>query len=171
VVAVELHRHRARLLQKLVSAPNLEVINADIITWTATQAFDRVLVDAPCSGTGALARNPEIKWRLKPEDLADLQVRQLAILRAAMRHVARGGRLVYSTCSLEREENQEVVEKTLSSEPSFRVLEMRTELERLRIEGELAWQDAASLVDGPFLRTLPGVHPSEGFFVVVLEKI
>jgi 16S rRNA (cytosine967-C5)-methyltransferase len=171
VVAVELHRHRARLLQKLVSAPNLEVINADIITWTATQAFDRVLVDAPCSGTGALARNPEIKWRLKPGDLADLQVRQLAILRAAMRHVARGGRLVYSTCSLEREENQEVVEKTLSSEPSFRVLEMRTELERLRIEGELAWQDAASLVDGPFLRTLPGVHPSEGFFVVVLEKI
>jgi 16S rRNA (cytosine967-C5)-methyltransferase len=171
VVAVELHRHRARLLQKLVSAPNLEVINADIITWTATQAFDRVLVDAPCSGTGALARNPEIKWRLKPGDLADLQVRQLAILRAAMRHVARGGRLVYSTCSLEREENQEVVEKTLSSEPSFRMLDMRTELERLRIEGELAWQDAASLVDGPFLRTLPGVHPSEGFFVVVLEKI
>jgi 16S rRNA (cytosine967-C5)-methyltransferase len=71
--------------------------------------FDRILVDAPCSGTGTLGRNPEIKWRLRPEDLADLQGRQVALLRNALDVLAPGGRLVYSTCSLEGEENEAVV--------------------------------------------------------------
>jgi 16S rRNA (cytosine967-C5)-methyltransferase len=71
--------------------------------------FDRILVDAPCSGTGTLARNPEIKWRLRPADIADLQSRQIAILRSALAQLAPGGLLVYSTCSLEREENEDVV--------------------------------------------------------------
>ena len=72
--------------------------------------FDSVLVDAPCSGTGTLARNPEIKWRLRPADLADLAVRQQAILRQSLAALAPGGRLVYSTCSLESEENEQVVD-------------------------------------------------------------
>jgi 16S rRNA (cytosine967-C5)-methyltransferase len=71
--------------------------------------FDRVLVDAPCSGTGTLTRNPEIKWRLRESDLADLHARQLAILKNALTAVAPGGLLVYSTCSLEREENEDVI--------------------------------------------------------------
>jgi 16S rRNA (cytosine967-C5)-methyltransferase len=71
--------------------------------------FDRILVDAPCSGTGTLARNPEIKWRLRETDLADLHARQTALLRNALERLAPGGRLVYSTCSLEREENEDVV--------------------------------------------------------------
>jgi len=71
--------------------------------------FDRILVDAPCSGTGTLGRNPEIKWRLHPEDLADLHGRQVALLRRALAALAPGGRLVYATCSLEMEENQQVV--------------------------------------------------------------
>ncbi len=71
--------------------------------------FDRILVDAPCSGTGTLGRNPEIKWRLQPEDLAALHSRQVALLRNAMERLAPGGRLVYSTCSLEREENEDVI--------------------------------------------------------------
>jgi len=72
--------------------------------------FDRILVDAPCSGTGTLARNPEIKWRLKPADLETLPVRQRRLLENALEHLAPGGRLVYSTCSLEREENEGVIE-------------------------------------------------------------
>lgn len=71
--------------------------------------FDRILVDAPCSGTGTLARNPEIKWRVTPEEFARQAERQLQILRAALAVLAPGGRLVYATCSLEREENEEVV--------------------------------------------------------------
>ena len=73
-----------------------------------SRQFDRILVDAPCSGTGTLMRNPEIKWKLRPEDLTDLQGRQVAILRNALAALAPGGRLVYSTCSLEGEENEAV---------------------------------------------------------------
>jgi len=171
IVAVELHPHRARLLRRLVPAKNVQVITTDICVLPAADLFDRVLVDVPCSGTGTLARNPEIKWRLKPEDLLDLQTRQLAILRAAMRQVAPGGRLVYSTCSLEPEENQSVVESALSSDPSFRPADIREPLQQLCSQGELAWKDTDSLTSGPYLRTIPGQHPWDGFFAAILQKI
>jgi 16S rRNA (cytosine967-C5)-methyltransferase len=106
VIACDLHLSRAKLLLPL---------GIPIVTLDASKPlpfprrFDRILVDAPCSGTGTLARNPEIKWRLKPGDIADLQSRQAAILSNALAHLTPGGRLVYSTCSLEREENQDVV--------------------------------------------------------------
>ncbi len=170
IVALELHPHRARLLRRLVPAKNVEVITSDVGEFATTVPFDRVLADLPCSGTGTLAHNPEIKWRLKPEDIDELQARQLAILRAAMQLVAPGGRLLYSTCSLEREENEEVVEKMLAADPSFRLLDSRMELERLRAEGELAWNDVDSLLSGRFVRTIPGVHPCDGFFVAILQK-
>jgi len=170
VVAVELHPHRARLLRKLVPARNVLVIAADARGLPVRACFDRVLADVPCSGTGTLARNPEIKWRLNANDLADLQSRQTEILRSAMQHVTPGGRLVYSTCSLEREENEDVVTKALASDPSFRLLECRQELERLRSEGELAWKNLDSLTRGLYLRTVPGVHPGEGFFAAILQK-
>ena len=73
--------------------------------------FDRILIDAPCSGTGTLGRNPEIKWRLQPSDLADLHAKQVALVRQALPHLCPGGRVVYSTCSLEKEENQEVIQE------------------------------------------------------------
>jgi 16S rRNA (cytosine967-C5)-methyltransferase len=170
VVALELHPHRARLLRKLVPAKNVEVVQADVLEFKAEGTFDLILTDVPCSGTGTLAHNPEIKWRLTPRDIVELQARQLAILQSAMRHAGPGARLVYSTCSLEREEDETVVEKALASEPSFHVLDGRIELERLRAEGELAWKDIDSLVRGLFVRTIPGVHACDGFFVAVLEK-
>jgi len=71
--------------------------------------FDRVLVDAPCSGTGTFGRNPEIKWRVTPEEFSRQAGRQVQILQAALGVLKPGGRLVYSTCSLEREENEEVI--------------------------------------------------------------
>jgi 16S rRNA (cytosine967-C5)-methyltransferase len=171
IIAMELHPHRARILRKLVTAANVRVIAADARDLPLTALFDRVLADVPCSGTGTLARNPEIKWRLKPEDLIDLQARQVSILRSAMQRVSPGGRIVYSTCSLEKEENSAVVEKALSVDDSFRVLDCRIELERLRSQSELAWKDIESLTSRPYLRTIPGVHPCDGFFAAVLEKI
>jgi 16S rRNA (cytosine967-C5)-methyltransferase len=171
IVAVELHPHRARLLRKLVPAKNVEIITADIRTLPAAELFDRVLVDVPCSGTGTLARNPEIKWRFKPDDLLDLQARQSAILQSAMQRVAPGGRLVYSTCSLEPEENQGVVESSLLADSSFRQVDTREPLRQLNSQGELAWQGIDSLTSGPYLRTLPGVHPCDGFFATVLQKV
>ncbi len=114
VIASELHPHRARLLRSLVGQSNVRVVAADACKSPFSTVFDRILVDVPCSGTGTLARNPEIKWRLTARDLDDLQSRQIAILKSALAQLAQGGRLVYSTCSLEREENEAVVEAALS---------------------------------------------------------
>ncbi len=172
IVAAELHPHRARLLQERVaSCANVEVLTADITALQLGDRFDRVLADVPCSGTGTLARNPEIKWKLEKRDLEDLQDRQVAILTAALRHVAPGGRAVYSTCSLEMEENSAVVEKILSFNPEFRLASCREELLRLRASGELVWEDIESMMRGAFLRTLPGVHACDGFFAAVLERV
>jgi 16S rRNA (cytosine967-C5)-methyltransferase len=180
ITAVDLHPHRARLLPKLLSAHspsreagvgNISVVAADARSLPFAAKFDRVLADVPCSGTGTLSRNPEIKWRLKLEDLADLQERQLAIVRSAMTQVAGGGRLIYSTCSLEKEENEDVIERALAEGSAFRVVDCRVELDRLRQEGELTWPDVSSLTRGAYLRTLPGIHPCDGFFAAILEKI
>lgn len=169
VVAVELHAHRAELLRRRVRAANVKVINADALALPLRGGFDRVLADVPCSGTGTLSRNPEIKWRLTSEDLGDLHVRQVAILRAALQQLAPGGRAVYSTCSLEREENEDVVEEVLRDDPAYRLRDCRDELERLRAGGELVWNDLDSLLSGNYLRTLPGVQPCDGFFAAVME--
>jgi 16S rRNA (cytosine967-C5)-methyltransferase len=180
ISAVDLHPHRARLLRRMLSAPdsptdaesrNIRVVAADARDLPFATTFDRVLADVPCSGTGTLARNPEIKWRLTPQDLADLQARQLAILRSAMTQLAPGGRLIYSTCSLEREENEDVIERLSKEDSSFRAVDCRAELEQLHEKRELIWPDPASLTRGPYLRTLPGVQPCDGFFAAILEKL
>src|SRR5271165_6963376 len=170
IVAVELHAHRAELLRKRVRAVNMTIINADMLELPARGDFDRVLADVPCSGTGTLARNPEIKLRLAAEDLTDLHARQVAILRAALRHLTRGGRAVYSTCSLEREENEDVIEEVLYDDPKYQLRDCREELERLRASGELVCGDLDSLLSGRYLRTLPGVQACDGFFAAVVEK-
>jgi 16S rRNA (cytosine967-C5)-methyltransferase len=179
LTAVDIHAHRARLLRRLVqherqdatASTQIRVVAADARHLPFAAIFDRVLADVPCSGTGTVSRNPEIKWRLRPQDLVDLQARQLAILLSAMSRVANGGRLVYSTCSLEREENEDVIENALAENSSFRVVECGGELARLKGQGELVWDDASSLTRGPYLRTIPGVHPCDGFFAAILEKV
>lgn len=170
IVAAEIHPHRARLIQERVRSANLEVLTADVTALNLGPCFDRVLADVPCSGTGTLARNPEIKWKLRKDDLAELHTRQVAILTAALRHVAPGGRAVYSTCSLETEENAAVVEDALSCHPEFRLVSCKEELQKLKQAGEFVWPDVDSMVRGAFLRTVPGVHPCEGFFAAVLER-
>jgi len=170
VIAMELHPHRAALLKKLVAAGNIRVVAADVRKFPLNDQFDRVLVDAPCSGTGTLGRNPEIKWRLKPEDISRVQSYQIEILSTAMDQVAPNGRVIYSTCSLEPEENETVVEKSLSANSDFRLIDCRGELERLRNDEELVFTDVESLLSGPYLRTIPGVHPTDGFFAAILER-
>ena len=179
IAAVELHPHRARLLRKQLSSNssanegktrNIHVVAGDAQRLPFATKFDRILADVPCSGTGTLARNPEIKWRLVPADLIDLQGRQVAILASAIAQLAPGGRLIYSTCSLEREENEDVIDVAMSEDRSFRRIDCGIELQRLKQEGELVWADPSTLTRGPYLRTLPGTHPCDGFFAAILEK-
>jgi 16S rRNA (cytosine967-C5)-methyltransferase len=169
IFASDLHPHRARLLRGLTTSTNVHVLAADARHLPFHPGFDRILADVPCSGTGTLARNPEIKWRLTADDLLDLQARQTAILKSTMVLLAPGGRLLYSTCSLEREENEEVVSAALADLTGFKLVDCRQELEQLQRSGELAWKDVDSLLSGSYLRTLPGVHPSDGFFAAIIE--
>jgi 16S rRNA (cytosine967-C5)-methyltransferase len=171
IIAVDIHPRRAALLQeRLASLANVTVMMADATELPVRGLFDWVLADVPCSGTGTLAHNPEIKWRLRAEDLADLQARQGAILNATMPHVRSGGCLIYATCSLEAEENAQVVEAALQSRADFEIVDCRAELERLKESGELTWEGIDALLDGPYLRTIPGVQPGDGFFAAMLEK-
>ena len=126
--------------------------------------LDRVLVDAPCSGLGTLRRNPDLKWRQTAQSVAELTVKQAAILHAASALVKPGGRLVYATCSLLAAENDAVVSAFLAAHPEFAALSAP---EVLRKQG-IAIDDGAPA--GEFLRLLPQRHGTDGFFAAVMER-
>jgi 16S rRNA (cytosine967-C5)-methyltransferase len=130
--------------------------------WAKRRAgsFDRVLVDAPCTGTGTWRRNPDARLRLKPDDLAELLPKQAAILDEAARLVRKSGRLVYATCSLLPEENEAQVTGFLARNPAFRLRPL-TESAPL----------AAALAGGDFLQLTPRGHETDGFFAAVLERM
>jgi 16S rRNA (cytosine967-C5)-methyltransferase len=170
ITAVELHEHRARALKERVGAMNVEVVIGNVTAIEFPKKFDCVLADVPCSGTGTLGGNPEIKWRLHEEDLAALKDLQVSILHAGLAALAPGGRLVYSTCSLEAEECEDVVEQVLCGQNAISVVDCVSVLEEMKSRGELAWAEPKTLVRDRFLRTLPGIHPCDGFFAAVLRR-
>jgi 16S rRNA (cytosine967-C5)-methyltransferase len=120
--------------------------------------IDRVLVDAPCSGLGTLRRNPDLKWRQSPQSVQELKQKQAAILAAAAKLLKPGGRLIYATCSLLPEENQEIVEKFLSSHPQF----------SLENCAEIFSKQKIPLDTGKFLQLSPYQHGTDGFFAATL---
>ena len=120
---------------------------------------DRVLVDAPCSGLGTLRRNPDLKWRQSEESVAELTVKQAAILDAAAKMVRPGGRVVYATCSLLTAENDAIVDAFLASHPDFTLTPASAVLAKHGIA-----------LDGDLLRLLPHQHNTDGFFAAVLDK-
>ena len=122
--------------------------------------IDRVLVDAPCSGLGTLRRNPDVKWRQKPDAIGEMQEKQAAILDGAARLLKGGGRLVYATCSLLTEENEFIVEQFLAAHPEFDLVPMSTVLAEQKISLEM----------GDYLKLLPHRHQTDGFFAAVLQR-
>jgi 16S rRNA (cytosine967-C5)-methyltransferase len=121
---------------------------------------DRVLVDAPCTGLGTLRRNPDVKWRQTPATVAEMNLKQGAILASAARLVKVGGRLVYGTCSLLEEENDAIVAQFLASHENFVLVPMREVLAEQKIAIEM----------GDYLKLLPHLHQTDGFFAAVLER-
>ena len=122
--------------------------------------IDRVLVDAPCSGLGTLRRNPDLKFRQSPQSVAELNVKQAAILDSAARLLKQGGRLVYATCSLLHEENQGIVQAFLAAHPDFTLLPA----------GEVLRQQHIDLPMGDYLELSPQRHNTDGFFAAVLDR-
>jgi len=137
IIACDIHFHRLAPMRNL-GVPLLVLDGTRPLPFG--RQFPRILVDAPCSGTGTLGRNPEIKWRLKPDDLADFHHRQVALLNNALAALQPGGRLVYATCSLEPEENERVIAEV----PCCSVIST--------------------------MQRIPGREPGDGFFAAVLES-
>ncbi len=126
--------------------------------------IDRVLVDSPCSGLGTLRRNPDLKWRQNPKAIEELVAKQTAILQSAARLLKPGGRLVYATCSILREENEAIAEAFGLANMEFNVLEAGPLLTHLGVE------HAETLCSGPYLRLWPFKHRTDGFFAAVWQK-
>lgn len=161
VVAGDLHQSRVEWLKDNCSSqgfPNVLVARYDAVAALpfAERSFDAILVDAPCSGTGTIRSNPEIRYFLRPDDIEELSRKQLAILTNASKLLQKGGRLYYSTCSLEHEENEGVVVKFLGENSEF-----------LPAENEI---DERFLTDEGYGRTFPDRDGTDGFFFAILER-
>ena len=177
IVACESSPRRLAELRKRLAAyvDRVECRLADAAALEEDAAFGLALVDVPCSGTGTLGRNPAIRHRLQLGDLPRLAERQRDLLRAALRAVHPGGRVVYSTCSLEPEENEQIVAAVLSENPNARQISLAPTIDTLQQNGILRHEAADPLrkcltPDGA-LRLLPGALPTDGFFVALLERL
>lgn len=161
LVSGDLHWHRIETLRE--NCLRQAVRNVNILAYDALKSlpfaensFDVVLVDAPCSGTGTIRHNPEIRYFLTEKDFAAISAKQLKILHNASKVVKSGGRLIYATCSLEREENEAVCEKFLSQTTSFDKILLQLPERFLTNKG--------------FARTFPNRDKMDGFFIAVFQK-
>jgi 16S rRNA (cytosine967-C5)-methyltransferase len=161
IVACDIHEHRLRTVvsgAKLQGLTSVHCLTLDGLMPLpfSDLSFDRVLIDAPCSGTGTLRRNPEIRWRISPADIKDLARRQRQHLFNAARVVKPGGRLVYSTCSIEPDENEDVVQTFLENNETFK-------LAKLTVDRSLLTSSGAA-------RTWPHREGTDGFFICAFER-
>ena len=128
--------------------------------------FDRVLIDAPCTGTGTFRRNPDLKWRLAPSELDRINKIQKNVLEHASRLVKKGGRMVYATCSMLRRENQEVVEAFLEAHPEWHLVPAADVFAQQGIQFDASqWERF-----GSYFQMLPHVNSTDGFFAAVLQR-
>ena len=181
IVACEVNPQRFASLRKRLSSlgSRIEFRQADAKVLEENAIYDLILADVPCSGTGTLARNPEIRHRLQPEEFVRQAERQKAILASVLRAARPGARIVYSTCSLEPEENEQVVHAVLADNRDVRILPFAGRIAQMHQEGILTATGAEKLArcitaEG-FLRifprtTGPGVHGTDGFFIALVEE-
>jgi len=161
VVAAD--RSPARLGRLVANRERLEANNILVMAadarFPAIRPVDAVLIDAPCTGTGTFRRHPDARWRLRVSDLAVMAALQTSLLRAAATVVSPGGLLIYSTCSLEPEENEEQVERFLAENAGW------------QLEAPPVGTVPSETIDGGYLRVLPHVHGSDGAFAARLRRV
>ena len=177
IIAADISERRLSAMRKRLDREGLHRIQTLVADLSKpleaaqfADGFDLILCDMPCSGTGTLARNPEVRHRLRESDLPRQAQRQAEILSTALGVLRPGGRVVFSTCSLEPEENEAVIAKVLTAMP---VCATPVEAVLEEVPGLSEAQRAAlraTAVRGDYLRTLPGVHPMDGFFAAVLQR-
>ena len=176
IVACEASPQRLKQLRERLAAHavRVECRLADATALTEFTDYDLVLADVPCSGTGTLGRNPEIRHRLQLADLPRQADRQHRILAATLRALRPGGQVVYSTCSLEPEENEQVVSAVLAEDANVRQVSLAARIQVLADKSVLTPSGLtklqSSLMPEGVLRLLPGVFHTDGFFIALLEK-
>lgn len=164
ILAVDINRKKSQELRTLTD--RLDTTIAEQLMGDASEdlgknyheTFDRVLVDAPCSGLGTLRRNPEIKWRIQKHDIKNCTTLQKKILHSAARYPKKGGVIVYCTCSIESEENEKVVLEFLSNHPDYRQMT------------PAATMSLDMLDENGFFKTYPHHHGTDGFFAAILLR-
>ncbi|MCI8760386.1 MAG: 16S rRNA (cytosine(967)-C(5))-methyltransferase RsmB [Clostridia bacterium] len=165
ILAWDLHEHRIKLVEQVASRLGITIIQTEVKDATKweekyMETFDKILLDVPCLGIGVLKRKPDIKWKRKQEDIEEMTKIQLEILQTCSTYLKKGGELVYSTCSILKEENQDVIEKFLTKNPNFRI-------EKIEKEGK---GFLTKFVENrKFIQVYPN-EKSDGFFMCKICK-
>jgi 16S rRNA (cytosine967-C5)-methyltransferase len=174
IMAFDVSKRRLDAMRRNFPDSRIKFGVQDATTMELQSEYDLILCDVPCTGTGTIGRNPEIRLRVNEGEIARQHKRQAKILSRALEGLEPSGRLLYSTCSLEPEENETVVSECLERQHEFKVVSLDTEVARLERDGSIHAEGAkrlreSALRDG-FLRTIPGIHGCDGFFAALFGR-
>ena len=166
IIANELHEHKLSLIEENCKRLGVKIVNVKIGDGRKvefTDSFDRILIDAPCSGLGMIAKKPEIKWQKKPQDIKQLKDIQLELLTAGSGFLKEGGELVYSTCTITEAENIEVVKEFVSNNLNFELVNLKSQAKEFGIDSEF--------INEGTIQLLPTWQENEGYFIAKLRRI
>ena len=169
IIANDLHEHKAKLIKEQAARLGLECIATvcgdalELGSALQPESFDRILLDAPCSGLGVIRRKPDLKWRKQPEDVASVAALQRELLQSVSGLLKPGGVLVYSTCTTEQAENSGIIADFLEHNPGFAPVSFKSEVWE-RLEG-------TALAAGEGIQLLPHHFGSDGFYIARLERL